>query len=184
MSRNVRIRNVRQLIVPALFVLSVPILLQYLTSDIGQADAMARGLAGPISWPRIVLYGVFICAMGWFLQTAFHVWRGTIDDKPNNPPVMEQSGSSELVIWIGIGLTLLYGFLIPVVGYPLATAGYTVLWLLLGGIRKPVLITLVSVLGTIFLLYMFVKLALMPLDRGQGGFAELTIAIYRFLHIY
>lgn len=64
MSRSVRVRHLKQLLVPALFVLSVPILLRYLTADVGQADAMARGLAGPISWPRIILYGVFICALG------------------------------------------------------------------------------------------------------------------------
>lgn len=93
-------------------------------------------------------------------------------------------GGNDLIIWIGIALTLLYGFMIPVIGYPLATLSYIVLWLLLGGIRKPVLISVTALVGTIFLLYMFVKLALMPLDRGQGAFGELTITIYRMLHIY
>lgn len=181
---------VRRLVAPALFLVSVPVLLHYLTPNIDQADAMARGLAGPISWPRFALYGVFFCAAGWLVQSIIQNRRGHAEhsaadlanavgpDDPAAPP------SNEVVIWIGIVLTLLYGFLIPVVGYPLATAGYIVLWLLLGGIRRPVLISAVTVLGTVLLLYVFVKLALMPLDRGQGVFGDLTVAIYRLLHIY
>lgn len=186
MSRYTRVQFFKQLLVPALCVISVPILLRYLTSNIAQADSMARGLAGPISWPRFALYGVLFCAVGWFVQTALGVWRkrasvpGELSDNDLNPGYR----NNEIIIWIGITLTLLYGFMIPVVGYPLATVSYIILWLLLGGIRKPVLISLVSLLGTIFLLYMFVKLALMPLDRGQGDFGEFTVAIYRLLHIY
>ena len=186
MSRYARTRHLKQLLVPTMFVLSIPVLLRYLTANVAQADAMARGLAGPISWPRFALYGVLFCAVGWLLQTIFNVWRqlGTDSDIPAETSFSKAHLGQEIVIWIGIALTLLYGFLIPVVGYPAATLGYIVLWLLLGGIRKPVLISLVALCGTVFLLYMFVKLALMPLDRGQGAFGEFTIAIYRLLGIY
>jgi putative tricarboxylic transport membrane protein len=43
---------------------------------------------------------------------------------------------------------------------------------------------LISVLGTIGILYFFVKLSAMPLDRGKGAFEQATVALYRLLGIY
>jgi hypothetical protein len=42
---------------------------------------------------------------------------------------------------------------------------------------------LTSVLGTIFLLYLFVKIVYLPLPKGQWFFDDMTIFLYRVLHI-
>jgi hypothetical protein len=39
------------------------------------------------------------------------------------------------------------------------------------------------VLGTVLLLYLFVMVVYLPLPKGQWFFSDLTIAIYRLLHI-
>lgn len=39
-------------------------------------------------------------------------------------------------------------------------------------------------IGSVALLYLFVKLALMPLDRGVGAIGEFTVQLYRWLGIY
>ncbi|MFA5520892.1 MAG: tripartite tricarboxylate transporter TctB family protein [Castellaniella sp.] len=183
---------IRHLLPPMLFIVAVPVLLRYLAPDIGQADAMARGLAGPVSWPRFALYGVLFCAVGWLIQSLRQMrreaqtWRlgqpAASDDETMEPE--QDEAFNEPLIWSGVALTLAYGFLIPVVGFALATMAYLLFWLLLGGIRKPVLITGITVLGTVLLLYVFVKLALMPLDRGQGMFDGITVSLYRLLRIY
>ena len=58
------------------------------------------------------------------------------------------------------------------------------LWFLIGGIRRPVKLLSVTLIGTGVLLFVFVKVALMPLDRGTGVFGEFTIALFRLLGIY
>jgi putative tricarboxylic transport membrane protein len=77
-----------------------------------------------------------------------------------------------------------YAFVIPWAGFTAATVVFLLLWLLVGGIRKPLQLFSVTLIGTVVLLYIFVKLALMPLDRGQGIFGEFTIALFRLLGIF
>ena len=56
--------------------------------------------------------------------------------------------------------------------------------LVLGGYRRPVAVALVSTIGTLLILYLFVKASAMPLDRGKGIFEQATIVLYRLLGIY
>ena len=83
-----------------------------------------------------------------------------------------------------IALLVAYGIAIPFVGIAWATPVFIAGWLLLGGVRKPVSVGLISVLGTIGVLYFFVKLSQMPLERGKGVFEQATVALYRVLGIY
>jgi hypothetical protein len=53
----------------------------------------------------------------------------------------------------------------------------------IAGYRRMGRLTLISVLGTIGLLYLFVKVVYLPLPKGQFFFDDLTIIIYRILHI-
>lgn len=187
-------KRVLGLITPIFFIVAAIVLLTFITENPEQADAMARGIAGPITWPRIMLYGVIFFAALWLLLDLRHVHYNyreyrdnpegrTIVSAPTNP-VINPEQASDLKIWIGLAIIIAYGFLIPVLGFTIATLIYIVVWLLLGGIRKPVLITLVSLIGTVVMLYVFVKLALMPLDRGEGVFGEITLSIYRFLKLF
>ena len=74
--------------------------------------------------------------------------------------------------------------MLPLVGFSLATAVFIVAICLLGGLRKALVIGPVSLLGTAALLWVFVGLALMPLDRGQGIFGRFSLAVLRGLGIY
>jgi hypothetical protein len=40
------------------------------------------------------------------------------------------------------------------------------------------------VLGTVLLLYAFVKVVYLPLPKGEGGFEALTLLVYRALRIF
>ena len=73
---------------------------------------------------------------------------------------------------------------IPLIGIAWATPVFIAGWLLLGGVRKPLVVGLVSILGSVGTLYFFVKLSQMPLDRGKGVFEQATVALYRLLGIY
>ncbi len=140
---------------------------------------MARGIAGPTTWPTMMLYGVVIFALAWAVQRVALVLRQQ-ERAAVAPPTVARGAR----VWFGIALILAYGFCLPILGFALATALYIVLWLLLGGIRAPLQIALTSLIGTTVFLYFFIKLALMPLDRGVGVIGEFSIALYRVLGIY
>ena len=70
------------------------------------------------------------------------------------------------------------------IGFALATAGFFLVWLPYGGVRRPRVVASVTVIGTVALLYTFVKLTTLPLDRGIGLFDGLTVSLYKLLGIY
>jgi putative tricarboxylic transport membrane protein len=156
-------------------------------------ESMARGLASPLTWPRLMLAGAGLCALGWAIEEG---WKAFHALPP--PPDMEATaiefddvGFEEenkhppaLPIVLGLALALAYAFAIPWLGFTLATVVFLLLWFVLGGIRQPRQLALVTTLGTVAVLYVFVKLALMPLDKGAGAFGDFTIALFRLLGIY
>jgi len=95
----------------------------------------------------------------------------------------EDAGSTAMAL-VGVAVILTYGFAIPYVGFPLATFLFLAVWCFLGRVRSLLTVSLICLVGTVVLLYMFVALAKMPLDRGMGPFNEWTISLYRVLRIY
>ncbi len=170
----------RPVATPLLFAAVAAVLTRFITDRPEEAAAMARGIAGPTTWPTLMLYGVVVFALAWAVQRAAIAMRRQEGAPSAASPVVARGAR----VWFGILLVLAYGFSLPILGFALATVTYIVLWLLLGGIRSPLQVSLISVLGTTVFLYFFIKLALMPLDRGVGAIGEFSIALYRVLGIY
>lgn len=142
-------------------------------------DGMARGVAGPGTWPKLMLYGVAACSAAVF-------GRNLIELRSAAAPraAADEAGYNDAKLLGGMALLVAYGFGITAIGIAWATLAFLPAWLLLSGLRRTLAVTLVSLLGTAGILYLFVKLCLMPLDRGRGVFEEATIALYRLLGIY
>ena len=178
-------RSWRPVAAPLAFALGAAGLTRVVTDRPDEAAAMARGIAGPTTWPTLMLWLVLLFALCWAVQRVAGVLRRreaspvSASVRPASAPV---AGGTR--VWLGIVLVLAYGFGLPWLGFALATWVYIVLWLLLGGMRKPLQITLISGVGTLVFLYFFVKVALMPLDRGVGAIGEFSVALYRLLGIY
>lgn len=172
----------RQVATPVVFCVGALLLTRFVADDLEQARAMARGIAGPTTWPTFMLYGVAFFALIWAVQSAIRAWRDAEDGGMHH--VVPATHAKGARVWLGIALVMAYGFLLPVLGFPLATASYLALWLLLGGINSLTIVLPVTIVGTAVFLYTFVKLALMPLDRGYGWLGEWSVALYRLMGIY
>jgi putative tricarboxylic transport membrane protein len=142
--------------------------------------AMTRGVIGPATWPKAVL---FCAAVAAALLAALRVLEalalrapGAAADAEND--YHEARSAASIALLIG------YGAAIPWAGVAWATPVFIAGWLLLAGLRRPLAIALTSTLGTVGILYFFVKLSSMPLDRGRGVFEQATVALYRLLGIY
>jgi putative tricarboxylic transport membrane protein len=148
---------------------------------------MSRGIAGPGTWPKVMLYGAAVCAALIFGRSATALWRSG-GAAPGTPRNAEDGGGAaehdDMRLAIGIGLIVAYGIAIGFIGMAWATMAFVAAWLVLGGLRRPLTVVLVSTVGTAAILYLFVKISLMPLDRGQGVFEQATIGLYRILGIY
>jgi putative tricarboxylic transport membrane protein len=137
---------------------------------------------GPAAWPQFMLALVAICCVIWAFQTAIAWWRGRLGPSAAATPAAEPYSYFKALS--GLLLILAYGWSLPLIGFPVATALFVALWCILGGIRNPFVVLPISLIGTAVLLWVFMGLALMPLSRGRGIFDGISIAVLRALGIY
>lgn len=143
-----------------------------------------RGVGlGPAAWPQTMLALIAFAAAIWLVQE-FLAWRR--GRSLAAAPAVAAPGEVYSYAKAAAGLVMIvaYGWLLPVIGFPLATAAFIALWCFLGGLRHPLVVVPLSLVGTIVLLWIFMGLALMPLSRGQGVFDNISIAILQVLGIY
>lgn len=170
---------------PVLFIAGAIALTGFVDENPDRTAEMARGTFGPTDWPSYMLYGVIFFAAGWLLQELLRFRRSGPAEKTAAAQTQPAVGSAiEFRVLVAIGVIAAYGYLIPVIGFAFATLLFFLVWFVLGGIRKPKLIGIVAVAGTMFMLYLFVKLAAMPLSRGEGVFSEWTVALYQLLNVF
>jgi len=85
---------------------------------------------------------------------------------------------------VGIALIVLYVLATPVVGFPLATVAFIVAFMGLCGTRSVAALGANALIGTVLLLYLFIKLVYLPLPKGEGPFEAVSLALYRALGIF
>ncbi|MGD9785487.1 MAG: tripartite tricarboxylate transporter TctB family protein [Hyphomicrobiaceae bacterium] len=168
------------------FPLVVLAICAFLWSHIARKGAVLDAVpnaVGPGGWPRAMLAGLAIFAV-LALAAELLAWRRNIRSGGDAIPGAQSDFSVEPMALAGVGAILAYGFSIPYLGFATATVVFIAGWCLMGRIRSWVTIAAVSIIGTILLLYMFVALAKMPLNRGVEPFNSWTISLYRLLKIY
>lgn len=188
--------SVRRTAGPIAFLVGALVLWNHIVQDPDMLDGMP-GLVGPAGWPRFMLIGIGICALIWLLIELRASMLHLKEDPISHGGVLEEAAAAAPATAapdehaynkrraaVGLALVILYGLAIPQIGFLLSTLAYIALWCLFGGVRRPSIVVPVTLLGTLAILYMFVMLAQMPLDRGHGVFDELTVYMYRALGIY
>lgn len=176
------IKLIERAAIPALLLIASLILPRYILPS-PEMEAMVAGEgAGPTLWPMTMLWLVGICSFLWLVRV---VWTSLREPRAAaEEPVVEPVEYNAALAWTGVGLTFVYGLGIVYLGFPIATLIFLAAWFVLGGVRRTITVGPVAILGTIVLLWVFVALAQMPLDRGRGVFTAATSEIYDTLGIY
>ena len=173
-----------RLVAPSLILAAALVLPSYMLNT----DRVIRGTGpGPTAWPNVMLALIAICAAIWMVEE-FLAWR-----RPNQHDALTPGGAmptEEVEHYaypkavIGLALILAYGVSLPIIGFTIATLLFIGIWCVVGGIRNPLVVLPVALIGTVALLWLFMGLALMPLSRGGGVFDQISIAILQMLGIY
>lgn len=150
--------------------------LALLLASRGLGTVAAPGQLSPAFWPRLVLAGLLLACLAKALQEVrARTVGGAVDVR--RPLARERLAAAVAAI-------VLYVLLGPWLGFPLATALFIAAFMLLCGARGPMAVGGSAVLGTVALLYLFVKLVYLPLPKGAGPFEDLTIGLLRALRIF
>jgi putative tricarboxylic transport membrane protein len=137
-------------------------------------DVAREGSLGPGFWPRLALLGLALACTAKAVQE----WRGAARHESDRDPISVTTLAS------GIALIVLYAALTPVLGFPLTTAAFIAAFMALAGLRSPAGLGASAVIGTVGLIYVFVKVVYLPLPKGDGPFEALTVALYRALRVF
>ncbi|MDP2240726.1 MAG: tripartite tricarboxylate transporter TctB family protein [Burkholderiales bacterium] len=153
------------------------------------------GTLGPDFWPKAIL-ALLIATC------AYEIGRRVFSRSPHKEVggVLEElveasaethgnmggTAAAESHPWLlaaGMALTALYVFSIQTLGFTLATATYLALFITLGGYRRWGVIAATSVLGTLLLLFFFMKVVYVSLPIGEAPFSAVTLFLMQVMGI-
>ena len=172
----------RQMVAPALGVIASCLLL-LATGGLDQGVPGDR--LGAAFWPRLVL----VCLACTCFVRLVGALRGRATTAPAAPDTTAAAPDApgpirRARLGAAMALILLYVLAAPVTGFPIATVGFVAGFMWVSGARSAAGIAAGAVLGTVGLLYLFVKVVYLPLPKGDGPFEAVTLALYRLLRIF
>ncbi|MCU0561088.1 MAG: tripartite tricarboxylate transporter TctB family protein [Desulfobacterales bacterium] len=150
-------------------------LIGYFYAD-GSIDPAPPGQLGAGFWPKMCIIGILMAAV----LKAAELFR-CIGKAEAEGGACKEMDTRKLVL-----MMLLIVVVVPAisfVGFPIATVLFIGSFLWLAGARKLWVLSLTSIIGTTFLIYIFVKVVYLPLPKGDFFFEDITLAIYRALFI-
>ncbi len=152
----------------------------------GLDQVVSGAQLGPGFWPRLALIGLALACVAKLGSVAASPDAPVRAGSPHVPPIEAEAplAISGARLTAAIAAILLYVLAAPALGFPLATAAFIAAFLWLCGMRSVRAISAIALVGTVSLLYLFVKLVYLPLPKGDGPFEPLTLALYRFLRIF
>ena len=177
---------------PYLVVLAIAGYLFFLANRI---DFVAPGgRIGPGAWPKaILLLAIATCAYEivktWFFARKKRDLTGVLQSIVEAAPVEAALGPEQdektypHLLWIGIAITVAYVVLIETLGFFLCTFLYLAAFMFVGRYRRPGVVLVTSLAGSLVFMFVFMKIVYVSLPLGQGPFAEITFLLMRLMGI-
>jgi len=131
---------------------------------------------GPTGWPILMLLGVIVSSVILFGCKAHDCLRGV-----NAPPRATVDRQKVILATVAV---VAYGLGIELIGFALSTFLFLGFWLVLTGRFDFSKILVISLSGTVAMLYLFIKIAYTPLPRGVDFFDDVSIFVYQVLGIF
>ena len=171
-------------VVPHAVMLALACWLYWVASRI---DVETGGRISPAVWPKaIIVFMGLLCAYEivkrLVAKTGFDA-RGLVTSMDNPPPAPSQRRANLRLLFAGIALIAGYVAAVPWLGFFPATALFLMAFPWVAGMRRVVVIVPVSLLGTLVLALVFLKLAYISLPLGEGPFRELSLGLMRLIGV-
>lgn len=151
---------------------------------------------GPDFWPKaILLLTIAVCAYelvklalrGARARDAGGVLEEMVEEGATQHSEGDSAPSAEAshpwLLVAGMAATLFYVWVSQRLGFFLATVAYLVAFMWIGGYRRWRVIAAVSVIGTLTLLFIFMKLVYVSLPIGVAPFSEVTLLLMTLMGI-
>jgi putative tricarboxylic transport membrane protein len=151
------------------------------------------GSLGPGLWPRAILVLVItVCVIrivyGLFARKPAADDGGLLQDVAAGiPQAVVPDAAPEprypLLLLIGVALTIAYVALLGVLGFALATFVYMAAMMVVGRYRRPGVILVVALAGSLALMFIFMKVVYLSLPIGIAPFDAVSLALMKLMAI-
>lgn len=179
-------------VIPYVTVLVLAGALFVAAGDITSMGGAQRAI-GPAFWPRLIL-GLAMCVcvfeigFRWFFD--MEGMGGLLSQVSGELEKIEGAAADEPATYhsgrlaAGVGLTLLYVGILPVMGFATASLLYIGLFIWLGNYRRLPVVIAVSLVGTLALVFIFMKVVYVSLPLGSGIFGSLSVLLMQLMGIH
>lgn len=169
--------------VPYVIILLVSLYLYYLAEQF-QFSAKPGNL-GPDFWPKLLLALTMVACIYEITKTALFLKRTSPKEGPEKhlSKVAGEKKTYPKRLVIGIAITVAYAHFVTVLGFILCTFLYFVLFMIVGRYRSTLGIAVNSLIGTLALVVIFMKIVYVSLPLGQEPFCRVTFFVTSMLGI-
>jgi putative tricarboxylic transport membrane protein len=170
-------------VVPYVLILLVSL---YFYCLAGQFRFSAKpGNLGPDFWPKLLLGLTMAACLYEIIKTAFFLKMASPKEatEDNSEKTQSKKKTYPGLLVIGIVMTVAYAYFVTKLGFIICTFLYFVLFMIVGRYRKIWAILANSVIGTLVLVVIFMKVAYVSLPLGQEPFSGVTFFVLRMLGI-
>ena len=178
-------------ILPYAIVLAIVSYLYFLAAKI---DFVAPGgRIGPDFWPKVILALTMMTCVYEIVKNLFFgkadrdlegVLASVLKDAPMELPIAAaEEKTYPHLLWIGIAMTVAYAVLIEKVGFFLCTFIYLAAFMWIGRYRRPGVILVTSLIGSLAFMFMFMKIVYVSLPLGVDPFSQVSFLLMRLMGI-
>lgn len=148
----------------------------------------APGRLGPDFWPKMLALLIIIFSVGDVVIILLSKKKQALEDPMNSPEdtVVEfdiYSQKYPLLLLGGFVSTVVYIYLLPILGFSLCTVLYLAGIMYLGRYRNIMVIIISSFVGAFTIFIVFSKIVYISLPTGVGVLGDFTFFMYRLLGV-
>lgn len=159
-----------------------------------QISAAPDGQLGPGIWPKTILVLAMITCVWKIGHSVFGAWshhagRPAHDDADASSTPHGENDAQDghkvtaLTPWVGIGLTAVYVFAFPWIGYPIATFLYVTAFVYFGNFRRPLIAACVALVASLGFMFLFMRIVYVSLPIGVEPFAQISTLLMRAMGV-
>jgi putative tricarboxylic transport membrane protein len=171
--------------VPYALILCAAVGLYYVADHISYAAIPDQ--MGPDRWPKIVI-SVLILVCGIELVRRL-IARSDSVEPSSDPQELEADLMSHHQAHPGLVIgtvlaTVGYLLVLDTLGFFISTIFYTGCLMALGGFRKPLVVSIMSLVLSFFFTFIFMKLIFVALPLGHGPFEKISLAVMNLVGVH
>jgi putative tricarboxylic transport membrane protein len=169
---------------PYMVVLAAGVFLYHMTENFEFEESSGR--IGPGAWPKLILVLLLASALWGVVSSALKAGKPMEHDPASDetealirPPEIYPS-----LVWLAVGATLGYLFIMPMIGFFLATIIYSFVLMYLGHYRRLFHVTLLSVAIAFAFMFIFMRVVYVALPPGIAPFDGLSYALMAAMGVH